>query len=119
MGNAKKVAKKEGELVRVSNMGICFDPEIFPNPEEWNPENFSKDNRANRSPYSFMGFSLGPRNCMAMRFAIFEMKTAISGLVSRFKILPTDKTIRNAEIGPANILGASKDGLYVKFESRN
>ena len=109
---------KEGELVRISNMGICFDPEIFPNPEEWNPENFSKDNRANRSPYSFMGFSLGPRNCMAMRFAMFEMKCAISNLVSNFKVLPTDKTVQNAEIGPANITGASKDGLYVKFESR-
>ena len=110
---------KEGELVRVNAMGICFDPEIYPNPDEWNPENFSKENRANRSPYSFMGFSLGPRNCLAMRFAMFEMKAAISSLVSTFKVLPTNKTIRNAQIGPSNITGASKDGLYVKFENRN
>ena len=110
---------KKGELVRVNATGICFDPEIYPNPDVWNPENFSKENRANRSPYSFMGFSLGPRNCLAMRFAMFEMKAAISGLVSTFKVLPTNKTILNPQIGPSNLTGASKDGLYVKFENRS
>ena len=109
---------KKGDVVRASNMGICFDPDIFPNPEEWNPDNFSKENRMNRSPYSFLAFSLGPRNCMAMRFAIFEMKVAVSHLVSKFKILTSPKTCRKVEVDPKHMLGAAKGGLYVKFEER-
>ena len=109
---------RKGDLVRFNNMGICFDPEIFPNPEKWNPENFSKENRASRSPYSFLAFSLGPRNCIAMRFAFFEMKVAVSHLVTTFKILPTTKTCKKPEVDPRSALGAAKGGLWVKFEAR-
>ena len=109
---------KKGDLIRISNIGICFDPDIYPNPEEWNPDNFSKDNRATRNPYSFLAFSLGPRNCLAMRFALFEMKVAVSHLVSRFKILTTPKTCKTVLCNPRHILGAAKGGLWVKFEER-
>ena len=109
---------RKGDLVRVNNIGICFDPDIFPNPEEWNPDNFTKENRADRNPYSFMAFSLGPRNCLAMRFAMFEMKVCISHLVSKFKILSTSKTCKNVQVDPKHILGAAKDGLWIRFEER-
>ena len=109
---------RKGDLVRFNNMGICFDPEIFPDPEKWNPDNFSKENRASRSPYSFLAFSLGPRNCIAMRFAFFEMKVAVSHIVTTFKILPTTKTCKKPEVDPRSVLGAAKGGLWVKFEAR-
>ena len=109
---------KKGDIIRLNNIGISFDPDIFPNPDEWNPDNFSKENRANRNPYTFMAFSLGPRNCLAMRFALFEMKVAISHLVSKFKILPTEKTCKEVEVDPKSALGAAKGGLWIKFEER-
>lgn len=96
---------KKGDLIGINNIGICLDPDIFPNPEEWNPENFTKENCANRNPYSFLAFSLGPRNCIAMRFAMFEMKVCILHLVSEFKFLPTPKTNKNVEVDPKHILG--------------
>ena len=99
-------------------IGIMSDPDIYPNPEEWNPENFSKENRAERNPYSFTAFSLGPRNCLAMRFAMFEMKVAISHIVSNFKLVPTNKTNRNVRIDPKSFLGGAEGGLWIKFEER-
>ena len=116
--NSNLVLEK-GLRIRVNNVGICNDPDIFPKPEEWNPENFMKENRGNRNPYSFMAFSLGPRNCIAMRFAMFEMKVAISHLVSKFFVLPTSKTSANVRVDPKHVLGAAKGGLWVKFEERN
>ena len=112
------IVLKKGHLVRINQMGICFDPEIYPNPEEWNPDNFSKENRANRNPYSFMAFSLGPRNCIAMRFAFFEMKVAVSHILMRYKLEATSKTIKNPKIDPKAILGGAKDGLWIKFVER-
>ena len=109
---------EKGMRVRLNNVGICSDSEIYPKPEEWNPENFLKENRANRNPYSFMAFSLGPRNCLAMRFAMFEMKVAIYHVVSNFKILRTAKTRTNVQVDPKHILGAAKGGLWIKFEER-
>ena len=112
------LAIKKGDLIRVNNIGICFDPDIFPNPEEWNPDNFSKESRAGRNPYSFMAFSLGPRNCLAMRFALFEMKVCISDLVSKFRFVPCEKTCKNVQWDPKLILGGAKGGLWIKCENR-
>jgi cytochrome P450 family 3 subfamily A len=53
----------------------------------WNPEN-----KAKRSPYSFMAFGSGPRNCVGMRFAIEELKMAISALVKQFRFYPVEET---------------------------
>ena len=109
---------KKGDFIRLNNIGISSDPEVFPDPERWNPENFSKESRSQRSPYSFMGFSLGPRNCIAKRFAMFEMKVAVSHFVAKFKILPCDETCRNVEVDPSSVLGSAKGGLFVKLERR-
>ena len=111
---------KKGGLVRINNVGICMDPEIFPNPTEFNPENFSKDNRAERNPYSFMAFSLGPRNCLGMRFAMYEMKVCISSLVSRFRFFPCEKTTQpcNLKSSPDSFFGQADGGLWIKCENR-
>lgn len=108
----------KGGIVRLNNVGICYDPEIFPEPKRFNPERFLKENRGDRNPYSFMGFSLGPRNCLAMRFAMFEMKMCISHLVANFRFLPCEKTIKDLEYDPKNFLGGIKGGLWIQCEHR-
>ena len=108
----------KGGIVRLNNVGICYDPEIFPDPKRFNPERFLKENRGDRNPYSFMGFSLGPRNCLAMRFAMFEMKMCISHLVANFRFLPCEKTIKDLEYDPKNFLGGTKGGLWIQCEHR-
>jgi len=108
----------KGGIVRALNVGICHDPEIFPSPDKFKPERFLKENKGDRNPYSFMGFSIGPRNCIAMRFAMFEMKMCISSLVSNFRFVPCEKTVQVVERDPKSFLGAPKDGLWIKCEKR-
>ena len=108
----------KGGLVRTNNVGICYDPEIFPSPNEFKPERFLKENRGDRNPYTFMGFSLGPRNCLAMRFAMFEMKMFISSLVSNFRFLPCERTVKEVEWDPKTFAGGAKGGLWITCEKR-
>ncbi|CAG7700842.1 unnamed protein product, partial [Allacma fusca] len=61
-------------------------------PEKFNPEHFSAENKAKRHPYAYLPFGQGPRNCIAMRFALTETKAAIAHLVYNFKIEPCEKT---------------------------
>ena len=41
---------KKGEMVLINIAGIHYDAELYPNPEQFNPDNFSKDARAARNP---------------------------------------------------------------------
>ena len=109
---------KKGQKVNVNRIGISYDPKYFPNPEKFNPENFSKENRALRDPYTFLGFSQGPRNCIAMRFALLEVKICIAHLLTRFNFLPCEKTKRKFEIDRTTIFGGIAGGFWVKCERR-
>ncbi len=41
--------KKETQI-QIPVTGIHMDPKYYPDPEKFNPENFSKENKAKRSP---------------------------------------------------------------------
>jgi cytochrome P450 len=52
---------------------IMKDEKYFSNPEKFDPENFSPEKKAERSPYTFLAFGQGPRNCIGMRFALLQV----------------------------------------------
>ncbi|CAG9769275.1 unnamed protein product [Ceutorhynchus assimilis] len=54
----------KGVLITTPVMSVHYDPEYYPNPEEFNPENFSPENKAARHEFSFLGFGGGPRICI-------------------------------------------------------
>lgn len=53
-----------GSTVAICPLTMHMDPEIFPNPEKFYPENFTPENIAKRHSYSYIPFSAGPRNCV-------------------------------------------------------
>jgi len=111
---------KKGELVRLNTIGICLDPEIYPNPLEYNPERFLKENSAELNPYAFLTFSLGPRNCIGMRFSMYEMKCCISNLVAKFRFVPCEKTTKYEDLKYVknDFMGSVDGGLWIKCEVR-
>jgi cytochrome P450 family 9 len=43
---------------------IHHDAKYYPNPEKFDPERFSDENKHNIVPYSYLPFGIGPRNCI-------------------------------------------------------
>jgi cytochrome P450 len=82
-----------GMGVIIPTYAIHHDPEIYPEPEKFDPERFSKEGKATRSPYAFMPFGHGPKNCIGMRFALTEAKLAFAHLIHNFKLEPSAKTL--------------------------
>uniref|UniRef100_A0A668RVG4 unspecific monooxygenase n=1 Tax=Oreochromis aureus TaxID=47969 RepID=A0A668RVG4_OREAU len=74
----------KGMVVMVPTWPMHRDPEIWPEPEKFKPERFSKENKETIDPYTYMPFGAGPRNCIGMRFALVVMKLAIVEILQRY-----------------------------------
>ncbi len=92
------------------------DPAVYPNPKEFNPDNFSKENKAKRSPYSFMPFGQGPRGCIGMRFALLEVKVALAEIIQNFILSPSEKTQEPLVLDMMK--ATPKGGIHINVERR-
>ncbi|XP_034388392.1 cytochrome P450 3A40-like [Cyclopterus lumpus] len=74
----------KGMVILVPTWPMHRDPNLWPEPEEFKPERFSKENKEAIDPYMYMPFGAGPRNCIGMRFALVMMKLALVEILQKF-----------------------------------
>ncbi|KAG6461830.1 hypothetical protein O3G_MSEX012870 [Manduca sexta] len=55
---------RKGMGIGIPVWGIHRDPNYFPNPDKFDPERFSDENKHNIKPFTYIPFGLGPRNCI-------------------------------------------------------
>ena len=53
---------------------------------------FSSEEKAKHGAYDWIPFGSGPRNCIAMRLALTELKIATAYIVKNYKLLRGSKT---------------------------
>lgn len=106
-----------GSNVLISPYATHRIPEIYPEPERFDPERFTVEECEKRSPYAFIPFSAGPRNCIGYTFAMLEMKTVISTILRHYELVPVPS---KGTIDPIfRVTLRSSGGLWVRFKSRN
>jgi retinoid hydroxylase len=59
-------------------------PHVFPDPEEFRPERFTKDAKAKLPKGAYVPFGAGSRICIGMRFGQLEVKAIASALLRHF-----------------------------------
>ncbi|GFS60787.1 hypothetical protein NPIL_4021, partial [Nephila pilipes] len=82
----------KGMIVSIPNYALQHDPKLFPDPEKFDPNRFTAEERAKRDPYAYLPFGAGPRNCVGMRFALMEIKICLACTVSHFEMLRCSET---------------------------
>ncbi|XP_069680169.1 cytochrome P450 4C1-like [Periplaneta americana] len=80
-----------GVTVCIPTFVVHYDPDTFPNPTKFDPDNFLPDRVANRHPYAHIPFSAGPRNCVGQRFAMLEVKAVLSSILRHYEVRSVDK----------------------------
>jgi cytochrome P450 family 6 len=58
------VTLRKGTPVYIPVMGIHHDPQYYPQPERFDPERFTEENKNGRPHFTYLPFGEGPRNCI-------------------------------------------------------
>ncbi|XP_047533353.1 cytochrome P450 9e2-like [Vanessa atalanta] len=107
---------KVGDVVAVPVYGIHMDPDIYPEPKEFIPERFMKEEKKERPSHLFLAFGAGPRNCIGIRFAMIVAKTAIVTLMRNFKFSSGPKTENPVKFHRNSMLLKPESGIWVHVE---
>ncbi|RZF44805.1 hypothetical protein LSTR_LSTR000757 [Laodelphax striatellus] len=105
-------------LVIIPVYGLHHDPKLFPNPEKFIPERFSKENQDKIVPYSYLPFGEGPRNCIGMRFGKMQIKLAVASILLHFRIKKSPKTVEPILIENKSFTYNAKGGIWLKLVER-
>ena len=76
----------KGTPIMISLLFLHRHPDIWENPNEFDPLRFHPSNAEGRDPYAYMPFSAGPRNCIGQNFALNEEKVVVATILSHFKL---------------------------------
>ncbi|KAF2897404.1 hypothetical protein ILUMI_08768 [Ignelater luminosus] len=107
---------KKGQSVFIPVMGIQYDPEYYPNPDKFDPERFSEENRAKRHAAAWTPFGDGPRACIGMRFGVMQTKVGLVTLLRNFKFTLHPKTELPLFLDPKSFILAVEGGVWLKAE---
>ncbi|XP_076416759.1 cytochrome P450 3A25-like isoform X3 [Peromyscus maniculatus bairdii] len=108
----------KGTVVVIPIFVLHRDPKYWPDPEEFHPERFSKENKDRINPYTYLPFGHGPRNCIGMRFAFINMKLAIVKILQNFFLSPCEETEVPLKLGK-KMTHTPEKPIVLKIISRN
>ncbi|XP_037952805.1 probable cytochrome P450 6a23 [Teleopsis dalmanni] len=115
VSNTNYVIEK-GTTVIIPMDAIHYDPDIYPNPDQFDPERFTKTEVENRHPMAWLDFSRGPRACIGSRFAEFQVLIGLSSLIKNFRFSPSQKTQIPMKFNMYKLLRGPEKGVYLKVE---
>nr|AGM32649.1 cytochrome P450-like protein [Coptotermes formosanus] len=109
------VTTEKGTTVYIPLLGLHMDPDVFPDPDHYDPERFNEENRKARHPFMYLPFGEGPKYCIGKGFGLISVKTALANIIANFEVSTCAETPKRLQLNPKAMILASIAGLYLKF----
>lgn len=111
-----KYKLKKNTFVTILVMALHRDPTVWgPNPDVFDPENFSREAEAKRPINAWKPFGNGQRACIGRGFAMHEAALAIGMILQRFKLID----IHRYQMHLKETLTVKPDGFKIKVRPRD
>ena len=110
-----KYKLKKNTFITILVMALHRDPSVWgPNPDAFDPENFSREAEAARPVNAWKPFGNGQRACIGRGFAMHEAALAIGMILQRFKLID----INRYQMHLKETLTIKPDGFKIKVRPR-
>src|SRR5881398_1577389 len=111
-----KYKLKKGTFVTILVLALHRDPSVWgPNPDAFDPENFSREAEAARPINAWKPFGNGQRACIGRGFAMHEAALAIGMILQRFKLIDNHRY----QMQLKETLTIKPDCFKIKVRARN
>lgn len=80
----KGIKIPKGAVVVTYFYGTHHSPELWEDPEIFNPDRFHRENKKQHQPFAYVPFGGGPRLCIGNNFAIMEMQLVLATMLRRY-----------------------------------
>lgn len=107
---------EQGMTVVMSTIALGRDPEYYPDPERFDPERFTHENKAARNQYVYLPFGDGPRNCIGMRFGLMQSSIGLVNILRNYKITISPTTKMPLTLKHGLFLMQPNETLFLKAE---
>jgi len=105
----------KGTVVVTYFYGTHHAPDLWKNPEHFNPDRFAKDRKKQQAPFAYVPFGGGPRLCIGNNFAIMEMQLILAAMLRRYEFGLIDN--QQVEMLPLITL-RPKSGIWMTWEQK-
>jgi cytochrome P450/NADPH-cytochrome P450 reductase len=110
-----KYKLKKGTFITILVTALHRDPSVWgPNPDAFNPENFSREAEAARPVNAWKPFGNGQRACIGRGFAMHEAALAIGMILQRFKLID----VHRYQMHLKETLTIKPEGFKIKVRPR-
>ena len=109
---------RKGSRIIIPLYAIHHQEEFFPEPFKFDPGRFMPENKDKLLPYTFLPFSVGPRNCIGARFALPEAKTALVSVLLKYNINHCTQTAVPLDLSTSTMVSLIAKEVTVNYSHR-
>ncbi|KAH8399479.1 hypothetical protein KR215_011595, partial [Drosophila sulfurigaster] len=95
---------------------IHHDPDIYPEPDKFDPDRFTPEAIEQRHSAAYLAFGAGPRNCIGLRFGEMQSLVGLAVLLQNFKFSPAKETEIPLQINKTSFFLQSRGGIVLNVE---
>nr|AEL88547.1 cytochrome P450 CYP6DJ2v1 [Dendroctonus rhizophagus]UUB32644.1 cytochrome P450 CYP6DJ2 [Dendroctonus rhizophagus] len=107
------VTVEKGVSIVIPLVALGRDPDHYPDPERFDPDRFSSQNKDSINKFAYIPFGEGPRNCIGKRFGLMQASIGLIEILKTFKITISSKTKMPLKLKRGVFLMQPVDKLYV------
>lgn len=109
---------EKGTSIIIPVLGLQHDPKYYPQPQQFRPERFFKENLGSFVDMPYMPFGEGPRICIGMRLAKVQIKVGLVLMLQRSNFYLVKNASDDLTMSAKSFVMTAKGGINLQVKAR-